>query len=92
MREVAIIGDRFIAAFDVRGCDPRQGRRSVALRQMEMPWPDEPMEHGYARAGMDGLKEYMGDPEEVIAFIADAEIAVTQLAPSPPACSIGCRS
>ena len=26
----------------------------------DLHWPDEPMEHGYAVAGMDGLKEYMG--------------------------------
>jgi D-3-phosphoglycerate dehydrogenase len=30
---------------------------------------------------MDGLKEYLGKPEEIVRFIADAEILVTQLAP-----------
>ena len=39
------------------------------------------MEHGYAADGLDGLKEYFGDPDEVVEFIGDAEILVTQLAP-----------
>jgi D-3-phosphoglycerate dehydrogenase len=79
--EVAIVGDnfmlpeRFAAAIEA-ACGDR-----VRLRCMTMPWPDEPMEHGYARAGMDGLKEYQGDPDEIIGFVGAAEIMVTQLAP-----------
>ena len=36
---------------------------------MELPWPDEPMRHGYAEPGMDGLKEYQGDAEAIIRFV-----------------------
>jgi D-3-phosphoglycerate dehydrogenase / 2-oxoglutarate reductase len=39
------------------------------------------MEHGYAVAGMDGLKEYVGSLEETIALAAGSEIVITQLAP-----------
>src|ERR1700753_2044293 len=39
------------------------------------------MEHGYAAAGMAGLKEYFGDADGVVDFVGDAEILVTQLAP-----------
>ena len=39
------------------------------------------MEHGYAKAGMAGLKEYMGTEEETVALIDGAEILVTHLAP-----------
>ena len=39
------------------------------------------MEHGYAEAGLDGLKEYMGTPDEVVALTGDAELLVTHLAP-----------
>jgi D-3-phosphoglycerate dehydrogenase len=46
-----------------------------------MAWPDEPMEHGYAVAGMDGLKEYMGSADEIVDLVRDAEMLVTQLAP-----------
>src|SRR3569833_1791498 len=78
---VANIGDRFMlprlfeeALRDVCG-------DALAIRSLEQPWPDEPMEHGYARAGMDGLKEYMGQPDDIVAFIGDAPILLTHLAP-----------
>ncbi len=48
---------------------------------LELPWPDVPMEHGYAVEGMDGLKEYLGKPGDIVDFVGDAEILVTQLAP-----------
>lgn len=51
------------------------------ISSMANGWPDEPMEHGYAVEGMDGLKEYIGDADEVCEFIGDAEILVTHLAP-----------
>ncbi|TVQ57363.1 MAG: oxidoreductase [Rhodobacteraceae bacterium] len=79
--EVAIIGDRFMlsAAFEAalrEACGDR-----VTCRTLDLPWPDEPMEHGYATAGLDGLKEYMGDPDAVVAHVGDAPILVTHLAP-----------
>src|SRR3954470_4878703 len=80
-QSVAIIGDRFMlpslfeeALRDVCG-------DALNIRSLEQPWPDEPMEHGYAKAGMDGLKEYMGEPDDIVAFIGDAPILVTHLAP-----------
>lgn len=81
MREIAIIGDHFMlpekfAAALEAVCPP-----DVALRSMTLPWPDEPMEHGYAEAALGGLKEYQGDPDEVVDFIAGAEVLVTHLAP-----------
>lgn len=39
------------------------------------------MEHGYAAAGLDGLKEYFGTAQSVVEFAGTAEILVTQLAP-----------
>ncbi|MFO1034909.1 MAG: 2-hydroxyacid dehydrogenase [Hyphomicrobiales bacterium] len=54
---------------------------NIAIRKHDLPWPDEPMEHGYAVAGMDGLKEYMGSADEVVEHTGDAEMLVTQLAP-----------
>ena len=80
-RSIAIIGDRFMlpSVFAERieaACGPGH-----AIRTLEQPWPDEPMEHGYAKAGLDGLKEYMGTPDEVMDFVGDAEIFVMHLAP-----------
>lgn len=79
--EIAIIGDRFMlpAMFEealVAACGDK-----ITCRKLEQPWPDEPMEHGYAQPGMDGLKEYMGKPDEIIAHIGKARALVTHLAP-----------
>ncbi|HEY1454188.1 MAG TPA: 2-hydroxyacid dehydrogenase [Roseiarcus sp.] len=79
--KIAIIGDRFMtpstfeAAIRAR-CDGR-----VEIATMQLPWPDEPMRHGYAEPGMDGLKEYQGEAEAIVGFVGAAEIAITQLAP-----------
>ncbi len=78
---IAIIGDRFMLPEIFRQKIEKACGGDLEIRTLEQPWPDEPMEHGYAVAGMDGLKEYFGDPEEITGFIADAEIFVTHLAP-----------
>ena len=56
-------------------------RRLLAIEAVELPWPDEPMRHGYGEPGMEGLKEYQGDPDDDCPLGAEAEIVVTQLAP-----------
>jgi phosphoglycerate dehydrogenase-like enzyme len=53
----------------------------LEIRTHELPWPDEPMRHRYATPGLEGLKEYQGEPDEILRWIGDAEIVVTQLAP-----------
>ncbi|MGP1397303.1 MAG: 2-hydroxyacid dehydrogenase [Inquilinaceae bacterium] len=80
-RKIAIIGDRFMLPDVFREKIEESVKGPVEIRTLEQPWPDEPMEHGYAVAGLDGLKEYFGDPDEVVDFVGDAEIFVTQLAP-----------
>ncbi len=80
-KKIAIAGDRFMlpqvfADKLVAACGEGHD-----IRLLELPWPDVPMEHGYAVEGMDGLKEYLGSPDEIVDFIGDAEIFVTQLAP-----------
>ncbi len=79
--DIAIIGDRFMLSdmFEealLAACGDR-----VTCRKLDLPWPDEPMEHGYAAPGMEGLKEYMGAPDEVMAHVGDAPVLVTHLAP-----------
>ena len=80
-KEVAIIGDRFMLAemFDAALRDACG--ENVETRLHELPWPDEPMEHGYRVPGMEGLKEYMGAPDDIVARIGSAEILITHLAP-----------
>lgn len=80
-RTVAIIGDHFMLpevfeAKIIAACGDK-----VSIRTRKDNWPDEPMEHGYAVEGMDGLKEYFGSADGVVEFVGDAEILVTQLAP-----------
>ena len=81
MTEIAIIGDRFMLpdAF-AAALRPVVGD-DVRLRTLELPWPDEPMTHGYAGPGLAGLKEYQGDPDAMADFIGEAQILVDHLAP-----------
>lgn len=79
--EIAIIGDNFMLPERFEQAINQRCGGQVAIRSLRLPWPDAPMEHGYAKAGMDGLKEYQGDPEEIVRFVDAAEVLVTQLAP-----------
>lgn len=79
--EVAIVGDNFMLPEKFAEAIEAACGDRVRLRSMTMPWPDEPMEHGYAAPGMHGLKEYQGDPDEIVGFVGGAEVLVTQLAP-----------
>jgi D-3-phosphoglycerate dehydrogenase len=81
MKKIAIIGDRFMLPEVFRDKIVAACGDGHDIRTVEQPWPDEPMEHGYATEGMAGLKEYMGKADEIVDFIGDAEIVVTQLAP-----------
>ncbi len=79
--EVAIIGDHFMRSSMFEEALHAACQDRVACRSIDLPWPDEPMEHGYRDPGLDGLKEYMGVPDEVIAHVGEAPVFVTQLAP-----------
>ena len=78
---VAIIGDRFMLPNLFEDALREACGEALTIRCLEQPWPDQPMEHGYAKAGMDGLKEYVGKPDDIVAFIGDTPILVTHLAP-----------
>ncbi len=82
LRRVCVIGDRFmLSTMFESALRDRCKLYNLDIKKHDLPWPDEPMEHGYAVEGMDGLKEYMGDADEIVALADDAEILVTQLAP-----------
>ena len=80
-QSVAVIGDHFMLPRMLEDALREICGDALVVRTLEQPWPDEPMEHGYAKAGMDGLKEYMGEPDDIVAFVGDAPILVTHLAP-----------
>lgn len=82
IRKVSVIGDRFmLSSMFAEALRDRCKLFDISIAVHDLPWPDEPMEHGYAVEGMDGLKEYMGSADEVISLVGDAEILVTHLAP-----------
>ncbi|MDX3925033.1 MAG: 2-hydroxyacid dehydrogenase [Shinella sp.] len=80
-KKIAIAGDRFMLPTVFRDKLVEACGEGHDIRLLELPWPDVPMEHGYAVEGMDGLKEYLGTADEIVDFIGDAEIFITQLAP-----------
>lgn len=78
---IAVIGDRFMlpevfAEKIVAACGDGH-----VIRTLELPWPDEPMENDHDTRGLEGLREYLGDPDEIVEFVGKAEILVTHLAP-----------
>lgn len=81
MRKIAIIGDRFMLPEVFRAKIEEACGDNLDIRTHETAWPDEPMQFGNAALGLDKVKEYFGDPDEVVDFIGDAEIFVTQLSP-----------
>ncbi|GLU25397.1 2-hydroxyacid dehydrogenase [Brucella sp. NBRC 12950] len=80
-RKLVVIGDHFMLPEIFEEKLREACGDGLDIRSFTQDWPDRPMEHGYAVAGMDGLKEYMGSADEVVSMIGDAEILVTQLAP-----------
>jgi D-3-phosphoglycerate dehydrogenase / 2-oxoglutarate reductase len=80
-RKIAIIGDRFMLPEVFRQKIEEVVPSGIEIQTRQTAWPDEPMEHGYAVEGMAGLKEYFGQPDEIVDFIGEAEMFVTQLAP-----------
>lgn len=80
-KKIAIAGDRFMLPQVFRDKLVEACGEDHDIRLLELPWPDVPMEHGYAVEGMDGLKEYLGSADEIVDFVGDAEIFITQLAP-----------
>jgi D-3-phosphoglycerate dehydrogenase len=79
---VAVIGDRFMLPERfVAALAGLSGRVAIDARTLTLDWPDAPLTHGYAGDDLQGLKEFMGDPDEIGAFIGDAEVLIDHLAP-----------
>jgi D-3-phosphoglycerate dehydrogenase len=78
---IAIIGDRFMKPDAFSAALARALGDGLELRTLELPWPDEPMRHGYIDPGLAGLKEYFGDPDAIADFVDSAEVLINHLAP-----------
>ncbi len=90
---IAIIGDRFmlpeVFAEEIAKLVP-----DAEMRTLEYTWPDEPMHHGYAGGEQDpdtaNLREFFGTPRDVAAFVGEADVFVTHLAPVSAAMVAAC--
>lgn len=82
--KVAVVGDHFMKPeIFVAALEKLQGV-VLSIRSLELDWPDTPMLHGYGEnvpAELRGLKEFLGEPDEIVEFVGDAQILVTHLAP-----------
>ncbi len=78
---VAIIGDHFMRPnFFLDAFDRLEGV-NLRYRTQELDWPDTPMVHDVAGGELAGLKEFLGDPDELLPFIDGADVLVNRLAP-----------
>ena len=81
-RKIAIIGDHFILpeVFEselLKTCF----EYNLDCRLRLEDWPNSPVTHGYEGAVDVPIREFIGDFDEVTAFIADAEILVMHQSP-----------
>lgn len=81
MHKIAIIGDHFMLPSVFEEKLREHCEAPLQIKTLTQDWPDVPMEHGYKVEGLEGLKEYMGDPEDIVNFIGDSDVFVTHLAP-----------
>jgi D-3-phosphoglycerate dehydrogenase len=79
--EVAVIGDRFMRPEILIAALRERAGAELEIRSRELPWPDEPMRHGYAGDALEGLTEFFGRPEDFVGLLEDVEILVDHLAP-----------
>ena len=79
--KIAVIGDQFMKASAFTDALAKVPGLDADVRTMELPWPDQPMRHGYVDGGLPGLREYMGEPDEIVRFVDGADILITHLAP-----------
>jgi D-3-phosphoglycerate dehydrogenase len=79
--KIAVIGDQFMKASAFTDALAKVPGLDAEIRTMELPWPDQPMRHGYVDGGIPGLREYMGEPDEIVRFIDGADILINHLAP-----------
>jgi D-3-phosphoglycerate dehydrogenase len=78
---IAIIGDLFMKASAFTDALAKLPGLDADPRMLELPWPDQPMRHGYVDGGIPGLREYLGEPDQIVEFVDGAEILINHLAP-----------
>jgi D-3-phosphoglycerate dehydrogenase len=79
--QIAVIGDQFMKASAFTDALAKIPGLDAQVRTLELPWPDQPMRHGYLDGGIPGLREYLGEPDQIVEFVDGAEILINHLAP-----------
>jgi D-3-phosphoglycerate dehydrogenase / 2-oxoglutarate reductase len=69
--KLVIIGDRFLSPAVFEAAIRTACGDVLDIATIELPWPDEPMRHGYGEPGMEGLKEYQGDADAIVRWVAE---------------------
>ena len=78
---IAIIGDRFMLSSAFRSAIVEACGRDHEIRGLDLPWPDLPMAVASNEPDLEAVREYQGEPADILGFVGDAEIMVTHLAP-----------
>lgn len=79
--KIAVIGDQFMKASAFTDALAKVPGLDAEVRTLELPWPDQPMRHGYLDGGLPGLREYLGEPDDIVRFVDGADILINHLAP-----------
>lgn len=77
----AVIADRFMLPAMFESAIYAVCGDTVRVTAMQLPWPDQPMIQSSTEPGLESIREFLGSPDETVAFIGDADIVVTHLAP-----------
>jgi len=78
---IAIVGDRFMKPDYFRRALEAVPGLAFEARTLELDWPDTPMVHGEPGTELEGLREFVGDPDAIADFIGDAEVLINHVAP-----------
>ena len=77
--KVAVIGDHFMLPDIFKSALSEAGLPStIEVASLQLEWPDVPMLFGDDSAD---VSEYVGNPDDIVQFINDAEILINHLAP-----------
>lgn len=79
--DIAIVGDNFMQSSRFEEALVAACGSALSCRSLDLPWPDEPMLTGSAAQATEGLLEYQGHPDDIVAHVGDAPMLVTHLAP-----------
>ena len=79
--KISIYGDSFVTSGIFKSALINQIGNDHNFKLKDVNWPDTPFHNDYGEGNFSKIKEYLGNEEDVINFIEDSEILVTDLAP-----------